>query len=55
MGVAFRHDLMRVRADHELTNMANGCQAALNVIQAIPDKASLVRLNYLFAALTNQC
>ena len=61
MDVVFHDDLMRLRTEHGPANMATVKHAALNLIRAIPDKASLaVRRktaawddNYLFAALTN--
>ena len=61
MDVVFHDDLMRLRTQHGPANMATIKHAALNLIRAIPDKASLtVRRKtaawddeYLFAALTN--
>lgn len=60
MDVVFHDDLMRLRTQHGPANMATIKHAALNLIRAIPDKASLtVRRktaawddNYLFSALT---
>jgi len=61
MDVVFHDDLMRLRTEHGPANMATVKHAALNLIRAIPDKASLaVRRktaawddNYLFSALTH--
>jgi predicted transposase YbfD/YdcC len=60
MDVVFHDDLMRLRTEHGPANMATIRHAALNLIRAIPDKASLaVRRktaawddDYLLAALT---
>lgn len=60
MDVVFHDDLMRLRTEHGPANMAIVKHAALNLIRAIPDKASLtVRRktaawddNYLFNAIT---
>lgn len=41
MDVVFHDDLMRLRTDHGPANMATVRHAALNLIQAIPDNASL--------------
>lgn len=41
MDVVFHDDLMRLRTDHGPANMATIKHAALNIIRAIPDKASL--------------
>jgi len=61
MDVVFHDDLMRLRTEHGPANMATIKHAALNLIRAIPDKASLaVRRktaawddHYLLSALTN--
>ena len=61
MDVVFHDDLMRLRTQHGPANMATIKHAALNLIRAIPDKASLtVRRktaawddDYLLAAITN--
>jgi predicted transposase YbfD/YdcC len=60
MDVVFHDDLMRLRTEHGPANMAIVRHTALNLIRAIPDKASLaVRRktaawddNYLLAAIT---
>ena len=60
MDVVFHDDLMRLRTEHGPANMATIRHAALNLIRAIPDKASLkVRRktvawddDYLFNAIT---
>ncbi len=60
MDVVFHDDLMRLRTEHGPANMATIRHAALNLIRAIPDKASLkVRRktigwddDYLLRALT---
>jgi predicted transposase YbfD/YdcC len=60
MDVVFHDDLMRLRTEHGPANMATVKHAALNLIRAIPDKASLtVRRktaawddDYLFTAVT---
>lgn len=60
MDVVFHDDLMRLRTGHGPANMATIRHAALNIVRAIPDKASLkVRRktvawddNYLLRALT---
>lgn len=62
MDVVFHDDLMPLRTDHGPANMATVRHAALNLIQAIPDKASLAVKrktaawddDYLYNALTNQ-
>ena len=41
MDVVSRDDLMRLRTEHGPANMATIRHAALNLIRAIPDKASL--------------
>lgn len=41
MDVVFHDDLMRLRTEHGSANMATIRHAALNLIRAIPDKASL--------------
>lgn len=41
MDVLFHDDLMRLRTEHGPANMATIRHAALNLIRAIPDKASL--------------
>jgi len=41
MDVVFHDDLMRLRTDHGPANMATMRHAALNLIRAVPDKASL--------------
>jgi predicted transposase YbfD/YdcC len=41
MDVVFHDDLMRLRTEHGPANMATVRHAALNLIRAIPDKASL--------------
>jgi hypothetical protein len=41
MNVVFHDDLMRLRTDNGPANMALIRHAALNIIKAIPDKASL--------------
>lgn len=61
MDVVFHDDLMRLRTDHGPANMATMRHTAMNIIRAIPDKASLkVRRktlgwddDYFFKALTN--
>lgn len=60
MDVVFHDDLMRLRTEHGPANMATIRHAALNIVRAIPDKASLkVRRktvawddDYLLRALT---
>jgi predicted transposase YbfD/YdcC len=60
MDVVFHDDLMRLRSGHGPANMATVRHAALNIIQEIPDRASLkVRRktlgwddDYLLTALT---
>jgi hypothetical protein len=41
MDVVFHDDLMRLRTENGPANMATMRHAALNTIQAIPEKASL--------------
>ncbi|MFV0474669.1 MAG: ISAs1 family transposase, partial [Pikeienuella sp.] len=41
MDVVFHDDLMRLRTEHGPANMAAIRHASLNLIKAIPDKASL--------------
>lgn len=41
MDVVFHDDLMRLRTDHGPANMATIRHAALNLIRAVPDTASL--------------
>jgi hypothetical protein len=41
MDVVFHDDLMRLRTENGPANMATIRHAALNIIKAIPDKASL--------------
>ena len=61
MDVVFHDDLMRLRTQNGPANMATIRHAALNLVRAIPDRASLkVRRktvawddDYLFGALTN--
>ena len=62
MDVVFHDDLMRLRTEHGPANMATIKHAALNLVRAIPDKASLaVRRktaawddDYLLAALKDR-
>lgn len=61
LDVVFHDDLMRLRTQHGPANMATIRHTALNIIRAIPDKASLkVRRktaawddDYLFSAISN--
>jgi hypothetical protein len=41
MDVLFHHDLMLLRTEHGPANVGTIRHAALNLIRAIPDKASL--------------
>ena len=41
MDVVFHDDLMRLRTDHGAAKTATMRRAALNLIRAVPDRASL--------------